>query len=30
VLDFKMSEPKAAHVDIYGRHLHGYGFALEW
>jgi hypothetical protein len=29
VIDFKTSEPKAPHVDIYGRQLHGYALALE-
>jgi len=29
VLDFKTSEPRAAHIDTYGRQLHSYALALE-
>jgi len=29
VVDFKTAPPKAAHVRIYGRQLHAYGWALE-
>jgi hypothetical protein len=29
VVDFKTSEPKASHVEFYGRQLHAYAYALE-